>query len=208
VLAQKPAERTPAVSYTEMGKGTREEYMVLNQLAQPFKSHLADRVLAHMQLLHDSYPGERVDRYVHSLQTATRAHRHGADEETVVAALLHDIGDMLAQDNQTRDLPGLLLLPPLRHEPEPASRVPRSSRLREGDSVLRVGSGIIRPELRDAADRRLHANGAPDLRSRALGGAHEDLNRASVAPAPWPRARSGRLPQGVPGEPEMLTENF
>jgi HD domain len=52
-----------------------------------------------MQLLPDSHPGEQVDRYVHSLQIATRAHRHGADEETVVAALLHDIGDMLAQDN-------------------------------------------------------------------------------------------------------------
>jgi predicted HD phosphohydrolase len=99
VLAQKPTERTPAVTYIEMGKGTKEEYALLQDLARPFRSRLADRVLAHMQLLHDSYPGEQVDRYVHSLQTATRAHRHGADEETVVAALLHDIGDMLAQDN-------------------------------------------------------------------------------------------------------------
>ena len=99
VLTQKPAERTAAVTYIEMDKGSKEEYTLLRDLAQPFKSRLADRILAHMQLLHDSFPGEQVDRYVHSLQTATRAHRHGADEETVVAALLHDIGDMLAQDN-------------------------------------------------------------------------------------------------------------
>jgi predicted HD phosphohydrolase len=99
VLTQKPAERMPVVTYIEMDKGTKEEYTVLRDLAQPFRSRLADRLLVHMELLHDSYPGEQVDRYVHSLQTATRAHRHGADEETVVAALLHDIGDMLGQDN-------------------------------------------------------------------------------------------------------------
>ena len=81
VLTQKPAERTPAVTYIEMDKGSKEEYTLLRDLAQPFKSRLADRILAHMQLLHDSFPGEQVDRYVHSLQTATRAHRHGADED-------------------------------------------------------------------------------------------------------------------------------
>ena len=37
----------------------------------------------------------------HSLQSATRAHRDGADEETVVAALLHDIGDLLAPHNHS-----------------------------------------------------------------------------------------------------------
>jgi predicted HD phosphohydrolase len=99
VLTQKPAERTPAVRYTEMDKGTKEEYTLLRHLAQPFRSRLADRLLLHMQLLHESFPGEQVDRYVHSLQTATRGHRDGADEETVVAAVLHDIGDMLAPDN-------------------------------------------------------------------------------------------------------------
>jgi len=31
----------------------------------------------------------------HSLQTATRAHKDGKDEEYVVCALLHDIGDIL-----------------------------------------------------------------------------------------------------------------
>ena len=40
-----------------------------------------------------------VDRYEHSLQTATRALRAGECEEIVVAALLHDIGDILAPLN-------------------------------------------------------------------------------------------------------------
>ena len=67
-------------------------------------------MLAHLELLHDSYSGEQVDRYEHSLQTATRAHRDGADEETVVAALLHDIGDMLAPSNHG-ELAAALLQP-------------------------------------------------------------------------------------------------
>ena len=46
-----------------------------------------------------SYPGELVNRLVHSLQTATRAHRDGHDEEYVVAALLHDLGDLLSTMN-------------------------------------------------------------------------------------------------------------
>ena len=37
----------------------------------------------------------------HSLQCATRAHRDGADEEMVVAALLHDIGDLLSPFNHS-----------------------------------------------------------------------------------------------------------
>ena len=40
--------------------------------------------------------GCRVCLYEHGLQTATRAHRAGADEETVVVALLHDIGELFS----------------------------------------------------------------------------------------------------------------
>ncbi|MDH3970240.1 MAG: HD domain-containing protein, partial [Rhodospirillales bacterium] len=45
--------------------------------------------------------GYKIDRYRHSLQTATRALRDGADEETVVVALLHDIGDPIAPENHS-----------------------------------------------------------------------------------------------------------
>ena len=39
--------------------------------------------------------GVSVDLYEHSLQTATRALKDGADEETVVCGLVHDIGEVL-----------------------------------------------------------------------------------------------------------------
>lgn len=85
--------------YLTMAEGTREEYHRCVELSKPFKSKLADRLLDSVTALKKSYPGEQVDRYVHSLQTATRAHRDGQDEEMVVAALLHDIGDMHCPEN-------------------------------------------------------------------------------------------------------------
>lgn len=85
--------------YNTMAEGTREEYHACVELSKPFKSKLADRLLHAVTALKKSYPGEQVDRYVHSLQSATRAHRDGQDEEMVVAALLHDIGDMHCPEN-------------------------------------------------------------------------------------------------------------
>ncbi len=104
-LAQK---RT--VSYVRMEDGTAEDYALVKELAKPFIAGTADRVLAYFPQLHHSYEGDHVDRYEHSLQTATRAFRDGADEETVTAALLHDIGDMLAPENHS-DFAAALLQP-------------------------------------------------------------------------------------------------
>ena len=59
-------------------------------------------MLAHLRLLDGDYGGYAVDRLTHSLQTATRAERDGRDEEYVVCALLHDIGDTLAQRQPLR----------------------------------------------------------------------------------------------------------
>jgi predicted HD phosphohydrolase len=88
-------------SYRRMEDGTKEEYHRVFELLKRFELGLSDRVLGTLELLKNSYPGEMVNRYVHSLQTATRAHRDGRDEEFVVAALLHDLGDMLASENHS-----------------------------------------------------------------------------------------------------------
>ena len=56
------------------------------------------------------YGGFPVDRYTHSLQTATRALRDGRDEEYVVCALLHDIGDTLGSFNHP-DIAAAILKP-------------------------------------------------------------------------------------------------
>ncbi len=91
----------PTVSFTSMAAGTREDYELLESLEAQFASSTADRVLEQLRGLAGSLAGYKVDRLEHSLQSATRAYRDGADEEMVVAALLHDIGDLLAPHNHS-----------------------------------------------------------------------------------------------------------
>jgi predicted HD phosphohydrolase len=77
---------------------TAEEW---KRLVEKYKSearHVVDRVLCHFQLLAGE-SGSGFDRFKHSLQTATLAHQAGEDEEYIVCALLHDIGDTLAPYN-------------------------------------------------------------------------------------------------------------
>ena len=54
--------------------------------------------------------GFAIDRLEHCLQTATRAHQDGRDEEYVVCALLHDIGDTLGPRNHA-DVAAAILKP-------------------------------------------------------------------------------------------------
>jgi predicted HD phosphohydrolase len=82
-----------------MAEGTAEDWAAIGRAAAPHRGELPGRVLAHMKLLDNDHGGFAVDRLEHSLQTATRAHRDGRDEEYVVCALLHDIGDILLPAN-------------------------------------------------------------------------------------------------------------
>ena len=96
--------------FTRMEEGTKEDYEIIARAYGPFADELSDRVLAHFRLLGGSYGGMKVDRLTHSLQTATRADRGGRDEEYVVCALLHDIGDTLAAYSHAQ-LAGAILAP-------------------------------------------------------------------------------------------------
>jgi len=84
------------VSFTAMADGTREDYALLSRYEHDFVAALPDRLLAALDALRTSLGGYRISRFEHSLQSATRAERDGRDEEYVVSALLHDIGDDLA----------------------------------------------------------------------------------------------------------------
>jgi predicted HD phosphohydrolase len=87
------------VSFIRMKDGTKEDYQLVEEFERRHAEGLVDRVLAQLRALKDEPMPFQVDRLEHSLQAATRAYRDGADEETVVAALLHDIGDDLAPYN-------------------------------------------------------------------------------------------------------------
>ena len=84
------------VNFIYMADGTYEEYKMLEEAEHEYVKGLPGRLMQAMAGLDDSFGGYKVSRLEHSLQSATRAHRAGESEEMVVAALLHDIGDVLA----------------------------------------------------------------------------------------------------------------
>ncbi|MEM7133596.1 MAG: HD domain-containing protein [Chloroflexota bacterium] len=90
------ADANETVSFIHMADGTKEDYELLERLEERFNESLSDRLLAAVDKLKYSLSGYKVSRYEHSLQSATHAYYNGEDEEMVVAALLHDIGDELA----------------------------------------------------------------------------------------------------------------
>lgn len=90
------------VSFRHMKDGTRADYQLLDRFEQDFISRLPQRILAALRDLDQSLDGYRITRLEHCLQTATRAENDGADEEMIVAALLHDLGDNLAPENHSR----------------------------------------------------------------------------------------------------------
>ena len=96
------------VSFTRMDRGTAADYTLLDELAKPYIAKTGERALAYLENLKGGFPGYQVDRYEHSLQTATRALRADECEEIVVAALLHDIGDDLAPENHAEVGAGVL----------------------------------------------------------------------------------------------------
>ena len=97
-------------TFSEMENGTAEDYAIIGEQGAKFASELPNRILAHLDILKGDTGGFAVDRFTHSIQTATRAYRDGKDEEYVVCALLHDIGDTIASANHA-DLAATMLEP-------------------------------------------------------------------------------------------------
>jgi predicted HD phosphohydrolase len=91
------------VSFTQMQHGTKADYALLQELEHPFHAKTAQRLMNELARQgQDSLDGYPISRLDHALQSATRAWREGADDDWIVAALLHDIGDGLAPQNHDR----------------------------------------------------------------------------------------------------------
>ena len=86
-------------TFTRMEDSTQSDWRAIGAEVMASARGLPDRVLAHLKLLDGDHGGFPVDRWQHSLQTATLALEDGRDEEYVVCALLHDIGDTLGSYN-------------------------------------------------------------------------------------------------------------
>src|SRR6202049_69121 len=108
-MNDKSAARSPrVVSFRRMEDGTREDYELLDRGEREYVRALPDRILAALRKLDQSLPGYPVTRLGHSLQAATRALKDGADDELIVAALIHDVGDDLAPYNHAEIAAGII----------------------------------------------------------------------------------------------------
>ena len=101
-------EADAAPTFTAMSNAKPEDWARLGALFLPFARELPKRVLGQLEMLHGGVHGFPVDRLEHCLQTATRAARDGRDDEYVVCALTHDLGDLICPYNHTELATALL----------------------------------------------------------------------------------------------------
>jgi predicted HD phosphohydrolase len=92
------ADDTSRMHFRRMDEGTDFDFSILAAVHQRAVQQLPDLVLSLLTDLKgdQEYP---IDRLAHSLQSATRALRDDREEEYVVCALLHDVGEALGPFN-------------------------------------------------------------------------------------------------------------
>lgn len=83
-------------TYKTMAESTVEDAKHIicgfNKYLDPdYLTQLYSKLLIQLKDCEEGFP---INRYEHSLQTATLAHRDGRDNEYVICALLHDVGEV------------------------------------------------------------------------------------------------------------------
>ena len=103
-----PPADLPVASYKSLAEATADDFTTQDISFAKVASSQADRVLSLLRSETEGTFLHCLDLLEHSLQTATRAYRDGANEELVVVALLHDIGEVLSPGNHGEVAAGLL----------------------------------------------------------------------------------------------------
>jgi hypothetical protein len=188
---QHPDEHEQAherAKFHAMVDGTPQDWAIIANASMEFGRDLPWRLISHLKLLQGDCGGFAIDRLDHSLQTATRAFQDGRDEEYVVCALLHDIGDILGPRNHA-DIAAAILQPFVSEENHwmvattPSSRATTSSTTwawtatcatSSGPSQLRIHRPVL-PHLRPGGLR-------PGLQVDAAGGVRADAAPGDVGP--------------------------
>src|SRR5690606_24788194 len=88
-----------ADTFTRMDESTAEQWAHIGAETNRNQGRVADRILMLLRSLDEVVDGFATDQLTHSLQTATRAERDGADDEVVFASLLHDVGKAISVPN-------------------------------------------------------------------------------------------------------------
>ena len=87
------------MSFASMAEGTKQDWEHIGREHAPVVADMPRRVRDMLLQLKELTVGFAVDQLEHSLQTATRAERDGADEEMVLLSLCHDIGKVVSVPN-------------------------------------------------------------------------------------------------------------
>ena len=97
-LGDSSAPASGKMHFHSMEEMSCDDFAILKRVHEENLEKLPDLLLSLLNSLggDEAYP---VDRLSHSLQAATRALRDGRDEEYVVVALLHDVGEALGPMN-------------------------------------------------------------------------------------------------------------
>ena len=102
--------RTSPPAFKSLSESTKGDWDTIIAKQKLHFKNFPDRILAHLKMLDGDYAGFPVDRLQHSLQTAELAAEDGKDDEYIVCALLHDIGDTLGPVNHP-DIAAAILHP-------------------------------------------------------------------------------------------------
>ena len=89
----------PRATFKSIAESTQLDWKIITTNYASYARALPNRILEHLRSLGGDCGGFPLDRLHHSLLTATLAYKAGEDEEYVVCALLHDIGDTLGSWN-------------------------------------------------------------------------------------------------------------
>jgi predicted HD phosphohydrolase len=142
-----------AMSFTRMDESTADQWAVIGAETTKNQGRVADRMLDLLRSLADITDGFATDQLTHSLQTATRAERDGADDEIVFASLLHDVGKAISVPNHPA-ISAEIIRPYVRDE---------------------VYQMILHHQDFQGRHYYHHFGGDPDARSRYEGEPHFDL---------------------------------
>lgn len=86
-------------SFTSFEESTAEDWALISSHYPQTQAMASANLVVQLELLASDHGGFPVSRLEHSLQTATRAERAGRDDEYVMCALIHDVGDTVAPAN-------------------------------------------------------------------------------------------------------------
>lgn len=100
--------RMSKAAFRSFEESTADDWAIIKDELPVTQALAAANIIEQLKMLERDDGGFPVNRLEHSIQTATRAMEDGRDEEYVLCALLHDIGDTLAPMNHPDIAAGIL----------------------------------------------------------------------------------------------------